>query len=237
MQQLKELYFQNPSRQKHVEKILEKVSKTDSSILKKNSPIISFNQLRHLLTSEEDEIVQYILTVDPRDFGFKGKYLGIVDVPKDIVTISGQEITVEDKTRLLADQFVPRNVYEGYLLLNKQIFKDLGRILLVESAYRSPAYQVLTMLHYLKMYGFDLEQTAKRVAFPGCSEHGYPPNQAIDFMNVDGKPTDDSPLDFEDTEEFTWLVKNAGNFGFVLSYPKDNPDGIMYEPWHWRYER
>ena len=26
---------------------------------------------------------------------------------------------------------------------------------------------------------------------------------------------------------------NAGAHGFRLSYPRDNPHGIVYEPWHW----
>ena len=31
------------------------------------------------------------------------------------------------------------------------------------------------------------------------------------------------------------LIANAGDFGFVMSYPRDNPHGIVYEPWHWRF--
>ena len=25
----------------------------------------------------------------------------------------------------------------------------------------------------------------------------------------------------------------AGDFGFSMTYPRDNPWGISYEPWHW----
>lgn len=27
----------------------------------------------------------------------------------------------------------------------------------------------------------------------------------------------------------------AGRYHFELSFPKDNLQGIMYEPWHWRF--
>ncbi|HLP25741.1 MAG TPA: D-alanyl-D-alanine carboxypeptidase family protein, partial [Acidobacteriota bacterium] len=34
-------------------------------------------------------------------------------------------------------------------------------------------------------------------------------------------------------KEFRWLKRHAGEFGFTLSYPKNNPHQIGYEPWHW----
>ena len=43
--------------------------------------------------------------------------------------------------------------------------------------------------------------------------------------------------EFEKLPEYQWLLINAKNFGFVLSYPKDSKDGIVFEPWHWRYEK
>ncbi|MGA7934447.1 MAG: D-alanyl-D-alanine carboxypeptidase family protein, partial [Kovacikia sp.] len=32
-----------------------------------------------------------------------------------------------------------------------------------------------------------------------------------------------------------WLQANAAHYSFELSYPKNNPQGVNYEPWHWRY--
>ena len=37
---------------------------------------------------------------------------------------------------------------------------------------------------------------------------------------------------FEHTAVFDWLQKNASNFGFTLSFPRENPGGFIYEPWH-----
>lgn len=63
---------------------------------------------------------------------------------------------------------------------------------------------------------------------PGYSEHHT--GRAIDFA-VPGAP----PLteEFEETTAFAWLRENASEFGFRLSYPRGNPCGFIYEPWHW----
>ncbi|MEO0455882.1 MAG: M15 family metallopeptidase [Cyanobacteria bacterium P01_A01_bin.114] len=67
---------------------------------------------------------------------------------------------------------------------------------------------------------------------PGYSEHhsGY----AVDLL--DGtRPQTDLSVSFETTPAFAWLQKNAARYGFELSFPKDNAQGVTYEPWHWRF--
>ncbi len=56
-------------------------------------------------------------------------------------------------------------------------------------------------------------------------------------MTEEGIPTIDKPLDFVNTQEYKWLLKNANKYGFYLSYPENNLDGITFEPWHWHYEK
>ncbi|MEC4893715.1 MAG: M15 family metallopeptidase [Oscillatoria sp. PMC 1051.18] len=76
------------------------------------------------------------------------------------------------------------------------------------------------------------ENAAKVSAPPGYSEHhtGY----AIDL--TDGNfPNRDITREFENTPAYQWLKMNAQNFGFELSFPQNNSQGISYEPWHWRY--
>lgn len=72
-----------------------------------------------------------------------------------------------------------------------------------------------------------LEKAATIIMPPGSSEHnlGY----AMDIVCVDEW--------FEDTDEFTWLMENAQDYGFILRYPKEKQDitNVIYEPWHWRY--
>jgi hypothetical protein len=42
---------------------------------------------------------------------------------------------------------------------------------------------------------------------------------------------------FEDTAAFAWLNAHAADHGYTLSFPRDNPEGYIYEPWHWCFER
>ena len=75
-------------------------------------------------------------------------------------------------------------------------------------------------------------QRAEVSAPPGFSEHhtGY----AVDIgdSNV---PATHLETTFEKTAAFRWLSKNAAKYSFELSFPKDNAQGISYEPWHWRF--
>jgi len=63
---------------------------------------------------------------------------------------------------------------------------------------------------------------------PGFSEHHT--GNAVDIATPGSRPLTE---DFENTQAFQWLTENAGEFGFSMTYPKDNPWGITYEPWHW----
>jgi D-alanyl-D-alanine carboxypeptidase len=65
---------------------------------------------------------------------------------------------------------------------------------------------------------------------PGFSEHHS--GRAIDISTF-GEPA--AEQSFEQTAAFNWLDQFAGDFGFRLSYPRNNIHGISYEPWHWYY--
>jgi len=67
---------------------------------------------------------------------------------------------------------------------------------------------------------------------PGYSEHhtGF----AIDIGDAN-QPSADLSITFEDTEAFKWLEVNAPRYNFELSFPEGNPQGVQYEPWHWRF--
>ncbi len=67
---------------------------------------------------------------------------------------------------------------------------------------------------------------------PGYSEHhtGY----AIDIGDGTAPEHNLSPS-FENTQAFKWLEANAVAFSFEMSFPKNNRQGVSYEPWHWRF--
>ncbi|BFM38482.1 M15 family metallopeptidase [Synechocystis sp. LKSZ1] len=79
------------------------------------------------------------------------------------------------------------------------------------------------------------QATRKRAevsAPPGYSEHhtGY----ALDIG--DGNvPATNLLVTFEKTPAFRWLQANAARYSFELSFAPNNPQGVSYEPWHWRY--
>jgi D-alanyl-D-alanine carboxypeptidase len=52
-------------------------------------------------------------------------------------------------------------------------------------------------------------------------------------IHADGKNVLEE--EFEQTPEFLWLTQNASRFEFRMSYPRNNDQGIIYEPWHWYY--
>jgi D-alanyl-D-alanine carboxypeptidase len=102
-----------------------------------------------------------------------------------------------------------------------------GVVLQLVSAFRSLEYQRGIVDRKIAA-GETLEQILEVNAPPGYSEHHT--GRAVD-LTTPGCPPLTEP--FEATAAFDWLVRNADRFGFAMTYPRDNPFGIVYEPWHW----
>lgn len=104
-----------------------------------------------------------------------------------------------------------------------------GVLLDAISGYRSHDYQLGIFGRKLAR-GQTVEQILSVNAAPGYSEHHS--GRALDIGTPDELPAEES---FEATPAFDWLSRHAAQFGFVMSYPRGNPHGIAYEPWHWCY--
>ncbi len=127
---------------------------------------------------------------------------------------------------------------DAFLALQKAAAAD-GVTVWMQSGYRSVAYQ--TKLYerktqYYRDKGYD-EATAREKAAaivnpPGYSEHNC--GLAADLNSPEHTGLDEG---FENTAAFRWLCVHAGEYGFILRYPKGAEDQteITYEPWHWRY--
>ena len=109
----------------------------------------------------------------------------------------------------------------------------------MQSGYRSVKYQTRLYERKTKYYldkGYDnataKEKAAAVVNPPGYSEHNC--GLAADLNSPEHTGLDEG---FEKTAAFRWLCEHAGDYGFILRYPKDAEDKteIIYEPWHWRY--
>lgn len=104
-----------------------------------------------------------------------------------------------------------------------------GVVLEAISGYRSHDYQ-LGIFERKLARGQTVEQILTVNAAPGYSEHHG--GDALDIGTPGEPPAEES---FEQTSAFAWLRDHAGDFDFVMSYPRGNPYGIVYEPWHWRH--
>jgi D-alanyl-D-alanine carboxypeptidase len=98
------------------------------------------------------------------------------------------------------------------------------------SGFRSYIHQKGLIAKHLAN-GRSLEAILTHIAIPGYSEHHT--GRAVDIFTGEKYLLEET---FDQTPEFEWLSKNAGRFGFLMSYPRENPFGIIYEPWHWCFQ-
>ena len=98
------------------------------------------------------------------------------------------------------------------------------------SAYRSLEYQADLIQRKVES-GESISEILTRSAAPGYSEHQG--GCAVDVTSPGSVPLTEL---FEETQAFHWLVAAAVDHQFVLSYPRSNPYGVVYEPWHWCYQ-
>ncbi|MFI5335584.1 MAG: D-alanyl-D-alanine carboxypeptidase family protein [Opitutales bacterium] len=106
-----------------------------------------------------------------------------------------------------------------------------GVRLLALSGYRSVARQTLLFRRKLSA-GQTVPEILRLMAAPGCSEHHT--GRAIDIGSPAGTDLEEV---FARTPEYRWLRRHAEGFGYQLSYPRKNPHGILFEPWHWCWHK
>ena len=106
-----------------------------------------------------------------------------------------------------------------------------GEVLQIVSAFRSVDYQKRIIQRKL-VAGQTWEQILRVSALPGCSEHHT--GKTIDVTTPGFEPLTE---EFENSSAFKWLTRRAVEFGFSMTYPRDNKFGIAYEPWHWTMRR
>ncbi|WP_313890711.1 D-alanyl-D-alanine carboxypeptidase family protein [Planktothricoides raciborskii] len=120
---------------------------------------------------------------------------------------------------------------EAFLKMQEAARLD-GVELVAISAFRTLEDQDYLFFRMKAERGQGATKRAEVSAPPGYSEHhtGY----AVDIG--DGNvPATDLSKSFENTPAFKWLEENAPYYSFELSFPENNPQGISYEPWHWRF--
>ena len=122
---------------------------------------------------------------------------------------------------------------DAALALMQMIYaaRDNGVWIVPVSGYRDIEKQDYLFKAQVRRRGSE-EAAAKLSAPPGHSEHhsGY----TVDL--TDGHLLNqDITYRFASTDAYKWLMSNAHKFGFELSFPENNSQGVSFEPWHWRY--
>jgi D-alanyl-D-alanine carboxypeptidase len=194
------------------------VSSTKESREETPQPGSSLNE------SEVDNKVELGLVTSSADSRFGHLSYSVHD--SDLMSVIGSYAQGEN-------QRFERLLPEAALSLMKLIYaaRDEGVWIVPVSAFRDFGRQEELFEWQIQKMGNE-ELAAKVSAPPGYSEHhtGY----AVDL--TDGRfPQQDITLQFAETEAFKWLQIHASEFGFELSFPENNSQGISYEPWHWRF--
>ncbi|MBT8048647.1 MAG: D-alanyl-D-alanine carboxypeptidase family protein [Gammaproteobacteria bacterium] len=99
----------------------------------------------------------------------------------------------------------------------------------VVSAFRSFDYQEGIIRRKLEK-GQAIGDILQVSAAPGYSEHHT--GRAVDITTPGFAVLEE---EFETSDAFAWLTAHAKQFGFRMSFPRGNPHGVAYEPWHWAW--
>ena len=142
-----------------------------------------------------------------------------------------KEISEEKLVLIEPNIEVHIDMRESLLNMREEARKD-GIYLVFLSGYRSINLQKEIFYSLKSIRNQEAVERARVSAPPGYSEHST--GFAIDIGDATQRETD-FETEFENTNAFKWLVKNAAKFHFKLSFNKNNKY-IDYEPWHWRFE-
>ncbi|MES2135205.1 MAG: D-alanyl-D-alanine carboxypeptidase family protein [Patescibacteria group bacterium] len=181
---------------------------------------------------------------------------GDVHPPKDFEIIDAPYRGADGKTRRPLPKYVPKHILPSLTKMQNAYDADLEKYwdvgaykrpgLILQSAYRSPYYQIGIFARTILERG--IRKTLQSVALPGTSQHANYEHCAFDINNIGDsygktKRADGRDIGFEETMEFDWLLKHAPSFGFWLPFFPNRTylqsttggDGVLVEPWHIQY--
>ncbi|WP_442957325.1 D-alanyl-D-alanine carboxypeptidase family protein [Phormidium sp. CCY1219] len=144
-----------------------------------------------------------------------------------------EQASPEDLQAIVSDGSIKLRQTAAEAFLDMQAAARAEGIYLVPiSGFRTVEDQQYLFFEIKAQRGQVASERAEVSAPPGYSEHhtGY----AVDIGDAN-VPATHVNENFENTAAFQWLEANAAYFSFELSFPKDNPQGVAYEPWHWRF--
>lgn len=141
-------------------------------------------------------------------------------IPSDLVTLSIQYAA--------QDRQLQSEAADALKAVCDALESETGLRMYASSAYRSYQTQVDIYNSYLASKG--QEATDLVAARPGFSEHQT-------GLTVDMTPVGSSMSEFEDSEQYLWMLDNCYKYGWILRYPEGKTaiTGYDFEAWHYRY--
>lgn len=165
----------------------------------------------------EDDLLVFVT----RDYPLSASFLPTDLVP--LINHFSSNVTLNKPTQLRQITIEPL----------KTMIADMQAIGLkptILSAHRSFAQQAVAQNSWQQEYP---DRADFLSAPPGTSEHQL--GTTVDF----GSPENNNQFhtNFYRTSEGAWLLQNAHNYGFTLSYPANALEitQFYFEPWHYRY--
>ncbi|HEY1772744.1 MAG TPA: M15 family metallopeptidase, partial [Gammaproteobacteria bacterium] len=163
-------------------------------------------------TSESVDYRQSIAALHS-GFGIPGDYaekrgLTLCEETRELVSIGPDSLG--------RDQRMAPKAAQAWASMREAASRD-GVQLLPVSGFRSVEYQCVLIQRKLDR-GMKIAEVLKINAAPGYSEHHT--GRALDITSPDSQPLE---VSFERSSAYAWLTKHAGEYGFRLSYPRDNP--------------
>ncbi|MDA3938859.1 MAG: M15 family metallopeptidase [Spirochaetia bacterium] len=182
-------------------------------------------EMRNVILADIDGFILQIspvleLTEDTFLQADKQNFLGADYSPDDIVMLTDYpELSLSRNNHSLREILIPD------LLRMVVDARNEGLDLLISSTFRTYEYQDKLFTWNVEQNG--LETAERESARPGTSQHQL--GTAIDFGSI----TDEYAF----TPPGLWLLENAWEYGFSLSYPNgyEYLTGYRYECWHFRY--
>jgi zinc D-Ala-D-Ala carboxypeptidase len=140
--------------------------------------------------------------------------------PSSLSEIPSTLLTPNSKKLEIHEQVLP------YLKDMIKASQDANNPIQVVSAYRSYTAQTSLKTAYKSVFG--------KGANTFSADQGYSEHQLGTTIDLTTPILKSTFVAFEKTPAFKWLTENAHEYGFTLSYPKNNKY-YTYEPWHWRF--
>lgn len=182
---------------------------------------------------EQRAISDQMYSIDVSRFGINLEHQGQDIDPSKLVAVRNQIIVRNGVRETVGDRYTTPETYEAYYAMSVAMSRKIGRPLLIQTGYRSPAYQAVLFARNLVANDFKLDETMHTITPPGYSDHANTDSLATDFMPV----TASGAYKLEETAEYTWMLDNAAAFDFYLSYPEENDAHMSFEPWHWVHKK